>query len=555
MKSLWVIILGIAGAAMVAAQVVPQDAAPNCQVNPNTFNTWFKSGTPSLNGLVNPANSVGFAESSVCDFYAWAKQMFLWLTSPGKSHVFDSDVFYDVSPPDSTGRRSFLPHTGASTVHTTIPLAAKFGPDGLPVVQDKSGQLFEVIKPSTNDSGNQIVLNTAGNPTEVSKVSITADNKLRFQDRSGKTIDPLFASATGTQSLPPDAIRAAHEFIVNGSHVLVDANDDIINVEQGQAGSLGVLATQTMGLVYYVAMTNDVYAYFLTGAKNGAIPAAQFPTTTAGLGAIQTNAAAHGKPAFSDAQALTIELKTSWIDVTNLPKGNYITTTAMIPTFDKSDPNKWVPNGRKKAILGLLGLHIVGSVAGHPEMIWATFEHLGDTPNASYSYTSNKSQTVSVPMNTAGTWLFSAPGSAGPFNVLHMKADGLNIVAAPSYTISPSDSSRKYAWGAAGGNAGANTNLISIHNSVSALMPRGDIRSNYFLVGATWTNAGTAPPGGQAGATNVANSTMETYTQAPGGCFQCHSSAKSPSLAPDVLSHVFGGDTSGLKPLFPAAGK
>ena len=62
-------------------------------------------------------------------------------------------------------------------------------------------------------------------------------------------------------------------------------------------------------------------------------------------------------------------------------------------------------------------------------------------------------------------------------------------------------------------------------------MPKGDIRSDYFLIGATWTTAGTAPPGGQAGATNVANSTMETYQQGPdhnwfaqGNCFLCHRS-------------------------------
>jgi hypothetical protein len=553
MKYLWAIILGIAGASIVAAQAVPPDAAQNCQVDQTTFDKWFKSGTPTLNGFVNPADSLDFMESSVCDFYAWAKRMFLWLTSPGKSHVFDSAVFYDVSPPDASHRRTFLPHTGSSFVHTMVSRAAKEGPDGLPVIEDKSGQVFEVIKPSVNDSGKPVILDSAGNLAEVSQVSITSNHKLAFQDRSGKSIEPLFGSATGTESLPPNEIRVAHEFIVNGSPVLVDSNDNIIDVEQGQAGSNGVLATQTKGLVYYLVMTNDVYAYFLTGVKNGAFPGTQFPVSKTDLDQIQMYAKMHGK-SFTDAQALTIELKSSWIEVTNQTKSNYITTTATIPTYDVSDPMKWVPNGKKKATLGLLGLHIVGSVAGHPEMIWATFEHFGDTPNAAYAYVNTSMQTIQVPQNTAGAWLFSAPGSTGPFNTLHMKADGANIVAAPPYTISPSDTLRTYPWGGAGGNAPANTNLISIQNSVSALMPKGDIRSNYFLVGATWTNGGTAPPGGQAGATNVANSTMETYTQVPNGCFRCHASSKSPSLAPDVLSHIFGGENTGLMPLF-AAGK
>lgn len=227
MKSLRAIVFGITGASMLAAQGVPQDAAPNCQVDQETFNKWFKSGTPSLNGFVNPADSVGFAESSVCDFYAWAKQMFLWLTSPGKSRVFDSEIFYDVSPPDSNGQRMFLPHKDRSFVHTMVPRAAKEGPHGLPVIQDKSGQLFEVMKPSINHSGKRIILDSAGNLAEVSKVSITADHKLAFQDRSGKTIEPLVASATGTESLPANAVRAAQEFMVNGRQVLVDSNNKL----------------------------------------------------------------------------------------------------------------------------------------------------------------------------------------------------------------------------------------------------------------------------------------------------------------------------------------
>lgn len=547
---------------MLAAQTVPQDAASNCKVDSKKFDSWFKAGSPSLNGFVDPASSLDFSESSVCDFYAWAKRMFLWVTSPsGGSRVFDSAVFYDVSPPDSNGQRTFQPHTmfqpqtKVPFIHTMVTRAAKEGPHGLPVVQGKSGQLFEVIKPVVNDSGKQIIFDSTGNLEEVGKLSITANGKLAFQNRSGKTIEPLFATSLKKTPLPPGAIQTAHEFMVDGAPVLVDSNDNIIDVEQGQAGSFGVLETQAKGLIYYLALTNDVYAYFLTGVKNGAIPATKFPTTAADFAAIQQYAASHGKPVFVDGQALTIELKSSWIEVTDQTKGSYITTTATIPTYDRSDPKKWVASGQKTAVLGLLGLHVVGSVAGHPEMIWATFEHFGDTPNAKYAYKDQSGNTVSVPQSTTGTWLLTAASSSGPFNSKHMIAQGTNIVAANGFAISPSDSLRTYPWGAAGGNAAANTNLISIQNAVSALMPAADIRSNYFLVGATWTTAGTAPPGGQAGATNVANSTMETYTQGPGGCFNCHAAAASPSLAPNVLSHIFGDERTGLKPLFPAAGR
>ena len=466
MKYLCLMVLMFAGS-VLSGQTVPQDASPKCPVDQGAFDKWFQSGKPSVNGLVNPADSVGFTESSVCNFYAWAKQMFLWLTSEsGGSRVFDSSAFYDVSPPDSSHQRKFLPHGKGPITHLMVPRFAKEGPHGLPVIEDKLGELFEVMKPSIDDSGKQIVVDSTGNLEEVSKASITASHRLALQDRSGKNIELPSSSVQKSESGPADEIQTAQEFIVNGTPVFVDSSGNIINVEQGQAGSDGVLESTTNGLVYYLAMTNDVYAYFLTGVKNIAIPATPFPTTATDLAVIQKYAAAHGKPSFTDAQALILELKSSWIEVSNQTKGNYITTTATIPTYDKSDPKKWIPNGQKKVTLGLLGLHIVGSVAGHPEMIWATFEHFGDTPNAVYSYINAQQLQVQVPQSTAGAWGFSASNSTGPFNVPHMKVDGANIVAESGSAISPSDSLRTYPWGAAGGNASANTFLISIQNSI-----------------------------------------------------------------------------------------
>jgi hypothetical protein len=44
-----------------------------------------------------------------------------------------------------------------------------------------------------------------------------------------------------------------------------------------------------------------------------------------------------------------------------------------------------VPNGQKTVNLAMVGMHVVGSTKGHPEMIWATFEHIGNAPNDDYS--------------------------------------------------------------------------------------------------------------------------------------------------------------------------
>jgi len=38
--------------------IFPTDALPSCVINQVDFNHWFKSGTVTKNGVVNPANSV-----------------------------------------------------------------------------------------------------------------------------------------------------------------------------------------------------------------------------------------------------------------------------------------------------------------------------------------------------------------------------------------------------------------------------------------------------------------------------------------------------------------
>src|SRR5215469_6137513 len=74
---------------------IPTDAQDLCLLPPATFATWFQSGSVSLNGVVKPADSTIMLEPN-CDFYQWAQQDFLWLTSPapsnygGGAHIFDS---------------------------------------------------------------------------------------------------------------------------------------------------------------------------------------------------------------------------------------------------------------------------------------------------------------------------------------------------------------------------------------------------------------------------------------------------------------------------------
>lgn len=551
--------------------ILPADVKPTCTVTAPVFASWFESGAVTLNGVVKPADSVAFPDIPNCSFYQWSEQMFLWLASPappkygGGSRIFDSPVFYDVSPPDQQGNRTFIPHVPGKIRAFNV-RAAQVGPNRLPVVFDKAGRFFEVEAPQVAPSGKPLIRNRAGKMVEIENVTVDKNRKPVFRDKAGKTIEPGPSQPPLLRQHGRETLTA-RKFTVGKTIIFLDPFGNVIDVEQGQAGGGDVLQAQNGSLVYYATMVNDVYAYFLTGAKNGGITPAptQFPTTQAHLNKIIAFASAHGKT-FPDPEALAVELKTSWVEATGLPNlGSYITMTATIPTYNKANPQKWTPNGQKTAKLALVGIHVVGSTKGHPEMIWATFEHFTAAPSGAYSYINTSNQTKTVAQNTAGTWLFTATNSAGPFNQAHMRVSGPDIVAVAPHTISPSDTIRWKAWGGASDfspnpldptTAASNTEIIAINNSVLGKLVAGDVRGNYFMSGSTWTIGGAAPsgsfkPGGgggnEVGTSKLANTTMETYQQGTNtlwatgsNCFSCHVTNQT------FVSHIY----PPLKPLF-----
>lgn len=554
--AVFVMVVFVAGCPPPTPPAVPTDAQDACPLSAATFAGWFQSGSVSLNGVVNPANSlINLAPD--CGFYAWSEQMFMWLNSPaptaygGGAHIFDSPAFYDVSPPDAGGNRTLLTHT--TGVIRPFPLrAAQRGPHGLPVVADSSGRLLEFAPPDAKLK--PLVRDPSGKLVEIAHVRLENRRHILL-DSEGKVIEAQhLATVVSAAEQRAGNAPMVQKFLIDGISIFIDPSLAVIDVEQGQA-DFSALEAQTAAngsMVYYATMVNDVYAYFLTGVKDGAITTStpnQFPTTNADLNSIVAFAMAHGKPnpPFPDPNALAIEVKSSWVVAAGLPNlSTYVTMTATIPTYNQSNPNLWTPTGQQTVQLALVGMHVVGSTAGHPEMVWATFEHISNTPNATYTYNSTAgAQTVS--QNTSGTWLFSTSGSAGPFNIAHMSFTGPpsnNIQSSGSFTISPSDTLRSDPWGIDGTNAFSNTEVISMNAHVRGMMASGDVRANYVMTGATWTPFGSPPSGPTpgVGTNRLANSTMETYQQSVSNCFTCHQNG----LNPNGLSHVYGG----LKPLF-----
>lgn len=549
---------------------LPSDVLPSCTISHADFNSWFASGTASENGLVMPANSVTFVHNNNCDFYKWSWQMFSWITSPVSGNkyspgntVMESPVFYTVSPANADGDRTLIPHTPGTALRVTSSIP-QLGPHRLPTIMDKKGHLFEVEKPAANIKP---MLLMGNQKTTIGQVEMDASGKPVFKDQAGKVI-------ANPKALLANKGDFVQEFkATNGKSVFVGANGPIES-EEGQAGGGHGLMAQNGSLVYYITMVNDVFAYYRSGVVNDLLSdSLQFPITAAARDSICAVARANGNKTLPDSNALAMEFKTSWVEASKLPDPqNYITIDAVIPVYNKTD-TLWTPTDSATVKLALIGVHVVGSMNEHAEMVWATFEHNQNGPNAAYQYLNADSVLVNQPADSGGKWTLSSNALDTAPNQAHFVATGNTLEAEPPFTINPSNSQMSFPFGSApnvspnkedGSSAASNSEVISINNTVLGLLVGNDIRKNYMLIGATWTSGGVAPtgnsystnptdPGAAIGTSLLANLTMETYKQSnQNSCFSCHRSFTTPDLYPANLSHVYGN----IIPLFgPAAVK
>jgi hypothetical protein len=137
-----------------------------------------------------------------------------------------------------------------------------------------------------------------------------------------------------------------------------------------QAGGRQILIDQNGRTLYYGIHVNQAFADFVI--ENGM-------TTVDGV--------LSASPSLFF-PAGVVEFKSAWQDISGEPAAeyaNYIKTTALVPRLsqgangqireDKNDPRE-VP-------VALLALHVVFTLPGHPEFIWATFEHTDGSPDTS----------------------------------------------------------------------------------------------------------------------------------------------------------------------------
>lgn len=280
-----------------------------------------------------------------------------------------------------------------------------------------------------------------------------------------------------------------------------------------------VLIDQKQQMVYYSVFANKVYWNFIADNRYYHLRKLKSPEAKEALFKLGS-----------------LELKVSWRVAEDLDTGtvyiddanDYYTIEATVPTYAVKHSVVVAQKETRKVRLAMVGMHVVGVVKGHPEFIWATFEHLSNAPN-------------NVPGNPAtegpfgaklGSWSFYKPGT---------NSDACNIFD-DSAPTSPVNVTRLDLWG--GGLPTNTSNIIDLNKSVWGLLPaERKLLKNYFQAGAIWTtgtlplsNAGF-PPGVDAKKTfkgsfqldnpqaGIANTTMETFTQMQ-NCFYCHNAGQ-----------------------------
>lgn len=227
----------------------------------------------------------------------------------------------------------------------------------------------------------------------------------------------------------------------------------------------------------------------------------------------------------------SIELKTSWLPMTSCDPAKYHCTTALV--------------NNQPMTVGLIGIHIVHKLSDHQEWIWSSFEHINNAPDcakvtpppSAYSRW-NFFRTGFVPAGSACT---PCPNNGTPCDPAWQCNTFINEYTPPNVcrtqqlatlTCNPS------------GNPNDDVNDVACLNpSVQSLLPRNSVWRNYMLVGTIWFKPGMTSPTStgqtQVGNLTLANTTMETYTQAT-NCFGCHSSVfkKFSSSSPETTGHA-----------------
>lgn len=511
--------VGVAAKSSVQSQA-PAGPAPLCAVTSAEFATW------KVGSNFAPPDSASFDPSSDCKFYKWSSQMFLWLTTK-----------------DTRGN------------------LLMFSPKFDNAVEDTSTGAFQLV----NSTG----------------VDAQGKANVSFRVRVNKPKVLLLKSANSTNSV---AAGPAGDTDSTGQ-----AGGGVLIVNGKPVAVPGKTGLSTYPVVYYAIQENDVFTalkehwrkvpYYNAGPNK-----TNFPITLDQAKQIQT---ASGKT-LPNLSQLAVEVKSAWVDtayLTPAQTSSLVTIKSDVPAFSQALNSKgqlvlsWDGTTMVTRTLAMVGMHVVGSVNNHPEMVWATFESNFNSPDSTYSYLNQNYDPVAKACKAGTTCLntvtFSTTSSqpsifyngtkgasTAPDVIVETASSGNDSsIVASSGMLTATSVARLNPWGSQQPTTPTPTDPAVLNNTLlvslmQSLQPKlaasgttGKALANYFLVGAIWSNRIIPPqPGYQLiGSQFVANTTMETFQQVrpgnpdPGAtasnCFSCHNDAD--GTQGTSISHVF----------------
>lgn len=281
-----------------------------------------------------------------------------------------------------------------------------------------------------------------------------------------------------------------------------------------QPGSLAILVDRNGRAVYYATHLNSQFVKFIR--DKGYTDLSKFKEAPIG----------EYFPKGS------VELKSSWRVIgTGEDSRRFFTIRARIPLLTTAANGEVAIDSlrSREQTLALIGLHVVGVVEGHPEFIWATFEHDDNAPDLPSSLKPDAAE----PVDSLKSWsLYLRGANAADCN---KKVATLKLVDRKRQILNSRISVfREFVFG---GDDDPNV-IRTLNDSVHHMLPAISVWRNYSFMGAMWLNnpdrdfkessdfnklaaalAGTKVLGGD---TKLSNTTMETFTQSNENCFSCH---------------------------------
>ncbi len=352
-----------------------------------------------------------------------------------------------------------------------------------------------------------------------------------------------------------------------------------------QAGSGGLLVDQLGQVTYYTENLNDTFVTFLKGIKPniylGATANMEYPVDSLELKTSWRVVMVDGKPVqrFDKHGKLVGQFKPDDLD-------KFLTTTANILPYremtatladGQTKQSYWGPSKQAvSATMAMVGMHVVGMVQGHPELIWASFEHQDNAPSpdqfgprgsyvgpkTNWSFYDGQTPTMDCNSNFNATnsskLLFNQPAASPVYQIIPYGGD---YYCPPG---SPPPGSPVY--------PGNVKTIMDLNKSVLGQLPGSSLPQaykstieNYRLVGSLWTTGslpavGPVPvrPGdedcsngnyakalqaagaNERGSVYLANTSIESFTQGR-NCFDCHNNngQQKPGNYKLAISHIF----------------